>query len=128
MELAWHSTPHVAAQPLDRFFSITERGSTLTREVRGGLVTFVTMVYIVVLNPLIIGTVQDKNGHFLGGGQAPTLGAVAAATALVACVLTLAMGIIGRYPFGLATGLGLNAFVAFQVATKMSWPRPWAWW
>src|SRR6185312_6608906 len=60
-------------------------------------------------------------GHFLGGGSVPNLAAVAAATALVACVMTLAMGVIGRYPFGLATGLGLNAFVAFQVATRMSW-------
>jgi len=107
---------------MDRFFSITRRGSSVSREIRGGLVTFVTMVYIVVLNPLIIGTVKDGHGHFLGGGAAPNLAAVAAATALVACVLTLAMGIIGRYPFGLATGLGLNAFVAFQVATRMSWP------
>jgi AGZA family xanthine/uracil permease-like MFS transporter len=107
---------------LDRYFSITERGSTVATEVRGGLVTFVTMVYIVVLNPLIIGTVKDADGRFLGGGQAPALGAVAAATALVACVLTLAMGLVGRYPFALATGLGLNAFVAFQVATRMSWP------
>jgi adenine/guanine/hypoxanthine permease len=107
---------------LDRYFGITERGSTVATEVRGGLVTFVTMVYIVVLNPLIIGTVKDADGKFLGGGQAPALGAVAAVTALVACVLTLAMGLIGRYPFALATGLGLNAFVAFQVATRMSWP------
>src|SRR6185503_20814359 len=103
---------------VDRYFAITRRGSTVLREARGGLVTFVTMVYIVVLNPLIIGTVKDKGGHFLGGGQAPALAAVAAATALVACVLTLAMGIVGRYPFALATGLGLNAFVAFQVAAK----------
>jgi AGZA family xanthine/uracil permease-like MFS transporter len=107
---------------LDRFFHISERGSTPTGELRGGLVTFVTMVYIVVLNPLIIGTVPDANGNFLGGGKAPALAAVAAATALVACVLTIAMGVIGRYPFALATGLGLNAFVAFQVASKMSWP------
>lgn len=107
---------------VDRFFSITQRGSTVVREVRGGLVTFVTMVYIVVLNPLIIGTVKDSGGHFLGGGSVPNLAAVAASTALVACVMTLAMGVIGRYPFGLATGLGLNAFVAFQVATRMSWP------
>jgi AGZA family xanthine/uracil permease-like MFS transporter len=111
-----------ATTGLDRFFSITERGSTVSRELRGGLVTFVTMVYIVVLNPLIIGTVKDVNGKFLGGGQAPALAAVAAVTALVACVLTIAMGLIGRYPFALATGLGLNAFVAFQVATRMSWP------
>ena len=107
---------------LDRFFSITERGSTLIRELRGGLVTFVTMVYIVVLNPLIIGTVPDADGNFLGGGKAPALAAIAAVTAFVACVLTIAMGVIGRYRFALATGLGLNAFVAFQVATKMSWP------
>lgn len=110
------------AGSLDRFFSITERRSTVPRELRGGLVTFVTMVYIVVLNPLIIGTVKDANGKFLGDGQAPALAAVAAATALVACVLSIAMGVIGRYPFALATGLGLNAFVAFQVATRMSWP------
>lgn len=110
------------AGSLDRFFGITERRSTMTRELRGGLVTFVTMVYIVVLNPLIIGTVQDHDHKFLGGGQAPALAAVAAATALVACVLSIAMGVIGRYPFALATGLGLNAFVAFQVASLMSWP------
>jgi AGZA family xanthine/uracil permease-like MFS transporter len=107
---------------LDRYFSITERGSTVAQEVRGGVVTFVAMVYIVVLNPLIIGTVQDANGNYLGGGKAPALAAVAAVTALLACVLTIAMGLIGRYPFALATGLGLNAFVAFQVATQMSWP------
>ena len=107
---------------LDRFFSISARGSNVTREIRGGVVTFVTMVYIVVLNPLIIGTAKDVNGHFLGGGSAPNLSAVAAVTALVAAVLTLLMAFVGRYPFALATGLGLNAFVAFQVASRMSWP------
>ena len=54
---------------LDRFFQISERGSTVGREMRGGLVTFFTMAYIVVLNPLIIGTPPDGNGHFLGGGD-----------------------------------------------------------
>ena len=108
---------------LDRFFSISERGSTIAREARGGLVTFVTMVYIVVLNPIIIGTAKDANGNFLGtGSAAPKLAAVAAVTALVAAFFTLLMGIVGRYPFALATGLGLNAFVAFQVASRMSWP------
>lgn len=108
--------------PVDRFFGVTERGSTVVRELRGGLVTFVTMVYIVVLNPLIIGTVTDDRDLYLGGGHAPNLASVAAVTALVAAVMTLAMGIVGRYPFAIATGLGLNAFVAFQVASKMSWP------
>ncbi len=106
---------------VDRYFSISERGSTAVRELRGGLVTFVTMVYIVVLNPLTIGTVPDKGGQLLGGGHVPHISSIAAVTALVAAVMTLAMGIVGRYPFALATGLGLNAFVAFQVASKMSW-------
>src|SRR4029079_12059653 len=57
----------------DRFFSITERGSTVAREARGGLVTFVTMVYIVVLNPLIIGTVKDAHARFTGVVQDPAL-------------------------------------------------------
>jgi AGZA family xanthine/uracil permease-like MFS transporter len=100
---------------LDRYFKITERGSTVERELRGGLTTFFTMAYIVVLNPLIIGTAKDKGGHLLGVPR------VAAVTALVACVMTLAMGIVGRYPFALATGLGLNAFVAFSIASEMSW-------
>lgn len=101
---------------LDRYFSITARGSSVRQEVRGGLVTFFAMAYIVVLNPLIIGTAPDKQHHFLG---IPT---VAAVTALVAAVMTIAMGVIGRYPYGLATGLGLNAFLAVNVASKMSWP------
>ncbi|RZS87510.1 AGZA family xanthine/uracil permease-like MFS transporter [Motilibacter rhizosphaerae] len=107
---------------LDAYFSITERGSSWQREVRGGLATFFTMAYIVVLNPLILGTVQDADKHFLGGrdsGHAIVL--VAAATALVAGVVTLLMGVVGRYPYALATGLGLNAFVAFSIASEMSW-------
>ena len=58
---------------LDRYFSITERGSTVGREVRGGIVTFFTMAYIIVLNPLIIGTQTDGAGKFLGGGDAPNI-------------------------------------------------------
>ena len=105
---------------LDRFFHITERGSTVNREVRGGLVTFFTMAYIIVLNPLIIGTVPDADGQFLGGGDV-NLPLVAAATALVAGVLTIAMGVAANFPLALATGLGLNAFVAFSIASQMSW-------
>src|SRR6185437_6948444 len=67
---------------VDRFFKITERGSTVGREVRGGIATFFTMAYIVVLNPIIIGTQTDGTGAFLGGGSEPRLEMVAAATAL----------------------------------------------
>jgi len=106
---------------LDRYFHVTERGSTVSREIRGGLVTFFTMAYIVVLNPLIIGTAPDADGKFLGGGSAPDLALVAAATALVAGLLTILMGVVANFPLALATGLGLNAFVAFSIASEMSW-------
>ena len=100
---------------LDRYFRITERGSTVRREVRGGVVTFMTMAYIVVLNPLIIGLAPDADGRTLG------IEAVAGVTALVAAVMTILMGVFGRLPIALATGLGLNAFLAVAVATRMSW-------
>ncbi len=106
---------------LDTYFKISERGSTLAREVRGGFVTFFTMAYIVALNPLIIGLAKDADGKFLGGGDAPNLAAVAAMTALMAGVLTILMGVVGNYPMALATGLGLNTFVAVGIASQMSW-------
>ena len=106
---------------LDRFFKISERGSTIEREVRGGVVTFFTMAYIVVLNPLILGFVKDADGKFLGGGAAPNLAAIAAGTALVAGIMTILMGVVANFPLALATGLGLNACVAFSIATKMTW-------
>ena len=106
---------------LDNLFKISERGSTVGREVRGGLVTFFTMAYIVALNPLILGFVKDGEGKFLGGGDAPNLPLIAAATALVAGVLTIMMGLVGNFPLALATGLGLNSFVAYGIATKMTW-------
>lgn len=108
---------------IDGFFRISERGSTIGTEVRGGLVTFFTMSYIIVLNPLIIGTVPDGTGQFLGGGDAPNLGMVAAATALVAGILSILMGVVARFPLALAAGLGLNAVVAYSIASRegMTW-------
>ena len=106
---------------LDSYFKITQRGSTVGREVRGGVVTFFTMAYIVALNPLIIGLSKDADGKFLGGGDAPNLAMIAATTALIAGILTILMGVVGNYPLALATGLGLNTFVAVGIATKMSW-------
>lgn len=126
-EMAESGTRKAAAESrpqggaLDRYFKISERGSTVGREVRGGLVTFFTMAYIIVLNPLIIGTGKDVTGAFLGGGSAPNLAQVAAVTALVAGLLTILMGVVANFPLALATGLGLNAFVAFSIATQMTW-------
>jgi AGZA family xanthine/uracil permease-like MFS transporter len=99
----------------DRFFEISRRGSTVGREVRGGLATFFTMAYIVVLNPLILGSAVD------GDGKKLALPAVAAATALVAGLMTLLMGVVGRFPLALAAGLGVNALVAYEIAPQMTW-------
>ena len=106
---------------LDKYFKISERGSTVGQEIRGGVVTFFTMAYIVALNPLIIGLAKDGDGKFLGGGDAPNLPLVAAATALIAGVLTILMGVVANFPLALATGLGLNTFVAVAIASKMTW-------
>ena len=109
----------------DRYFHMTERGSNLGTEVRGGIVTFVTMAYIVVLNPLIVGTAKDINGNFPGGGQdiGEAISLVAAATALVAGIMTIFMGVLGRFPIAIAAGLGLNGFLAFGLAPYMTWPQ-----
>ena len=101
---------------LDRYFGITVRRSTVGREVRGGFTTFFTMAYIVVLNPIIL------SGADIEGGTLP-FGSIAAVTALLAGALTILMGIVGRYPFALATGLGINAIVAVFAATQLTWPE-----
>ncbi|QOV39189.1 NCS2 family permease [Streptomyces ferrugineus] len=100
---------------VDRYFKISERGSTFAREIRGGFATFFTMAYILVLNPIILGSAKDKFGHQLDAVQLTT------ATALVAAVMTVIMGVGGNLPLALAAGLGLNAVVAFQIAPLMSW-------
>jgi AGZA family xanthine/uracil permease-like MFS transporter len=108
---------------LDNFFKITERGSSVEREIRGGVVTFFTMAYILVLNPLILGFVPDSTGAYLGGGpgDGSNLPVIAAGTALVAGLMTILMGAVANYPLALATGLGLNAFVANAVARQSTW-------
>nr|WP_255549541.1 NCS2 family permease [Corynebacterium sp. TAE3-ERU12] len=104
---------------MDRYFHITERGSTTGTELRAGVVTFFAMAYIILLNPLIIGTVADVNGVVLG------IAPVAAATAFAAGILTIAFGVFAKYPFGLATGLGINTLVAVTFVSNqgMTWPE-----
>ena len=107
---------------LDSYFKIKERGSSVSREIRGGVVTFFTMAYIVALNPLILGNVKDQNGEFLGGSTTgANYAAIAAMTALMAGLLTILMGTVANFPLALATGLGLNTFVAVGIAAKMTW-------
>lgn len=105
-----------ATSGLSTYFKLTERGSTLGREIRGGFATFFAMSYIVVLNPLILQG-ADTNGYELG------IARVAAATAFVGGLLSIVMGLWAKQPFALATGLGVNALVAVTVATNpgLSW-------
>lgn len=113
------STPDAVAPPalLERLFHIHRRGSTVGREVRGGLTTFVAMSYIVLLNPLILGGAADVTGAKLTTTELTT------ATALAAAVMTVLMGLVGNAPLAMAAGLGVNGIVAFQLAPTMTWPQ-----
>ncbi len=101
----------------DRFFEITRRGSTIPAEIRGGVVTFVTMAYIVILNPIILSSGTDVAGDTLGFTQ------VAATTALTAGVMTVLFGLVTRLPFAFAAGLGINSFLAVSVVGQVTWPE-----
>ena len=94
---------------LDGFFRISERGSSVRTEIGAGVTTWLTMAYILFLNPFILGLVTDRAGVTLDAGQ------ILSVTALVAGIATLAMGLYANYPFALAAGLGLNGFVAFTL-------------
>jgi AGZA family xanthine/uracil permease-like MFS transporter len=90
-----------------QYFKFAERKTTLGTEARAGLTTFLVMAYIIFLNGNIIAKPL---------GLDPT--AVAAGTALIAGLMTIAMGVVGNYPFALAAGLGINALVAFTLTAK----------
>ncbi|MGW4339657.1 NCS2 family permease [Rhodococcus koreensis] len=114
-----------APKLLDNYFKITERGSTVGAEIRGGVVTFVAMAYIVVLNPLILGSFSpddavaktDVLGNILPVNQ------VAAVTALVAGLMSIVFGVVANYPFAIAAGLGINSLLAVTIAPQVTWPE-----
>ncbi len=91
---------------LDSFFKLSERHTSVSQEFRGGLVTFITMAYILILNPAILSAIPDS-------GITPA--AIAAGTALVAGLLSIAMGVFANFPIAMAAGMGLNAVVAFSL-------------
>lgn len=94
---------------LDKFFKISENGSTMRTEIIAGITTFMTMVYILAVNPGILSaTGMDKDAVFT-------------ATALSAVIATLVMALVARLPFALAPGMGLNAFFAFTVVLGMGY-------
>lgn len=96
---------------MDRFFAFKEKGTNIRREVLAGLTTFLTMVYIVVVNPAVL----EKSGM--------DFGAVFVATVLASAISTLIMGIFANYPIAIAPGMGLNAYFAFSVVghSRIGW-------
>ncbi|MEV5977450.1 NCS2 family permease [Streptomyces sp. NPDC052114] len=101
---------------LDRYFHISLRGSTVAREVRGGVTTFMAMAYILLLNPLIL------SGKDAAGDTMATK-AVITATAFAAAFTTLLMGFVGKVPLALAAGLSVSGVISSQVAPEMTWPQ-----
>jgi AGZA family xanthine/uracil permease-like MFS transporter len=97
---------------LERRFRLADRRTDVRTELLGGVATFLTMSYILFVNPAI-----------LSAAGLP-FGAVAVATAIAACVATLAMGLLTNLPFALAPGLGINAVVAFDIVLGrgVEWP------
>lgn len=94
---------------LNRMFHLTENHTTVRTEVLAGITTFMTMAYILAVNPLILSTTgMDK-------------GAVLTATALASCLGTVLMAVFANYPFALSAGMGLNAFFAFTVVMQMGY-------
>ena len=94
---------------LEKLFKLSENKTDVKTEVIAGITTFMTMAYILVVNPLILGDAgMDK-------------GAVFVATAVSAAVATLVMALYANYPFVLAPGMGLNAFFAYTVVKTMGY-------
>ena len=98
-----------ASDILERYFELEKNGSTIKKEVIAGITTFMTMAYILVVNPLIL---KDAGMDF---------GAVFTATAVSAIIGTLVMAIWAKLPFALAPGMGLNAFFAYGVVLGMGY-------
>ena len=102
---------------LDKFFELSARESTVGAEIRGGMVTFIAMAYIVVLNPIILSDAKDVDGNSLDFAQ------VSATTSLAAGVMTVLFGLVARLPFAFAAGLGINSFLATTVVGSLTWPE-----
>lgn len=94
---------------LERVFHLSERHTDVKTEVMAGITTFMTMAYILAVNPNILSASGMDSG------------AVFTATALVSCISTLLMAVFANYPFALAPGMGLNAYFAYTVVLGMGY-------
>ena len=111
-------------QRLKDFFGIEQKGSSIRIELLGGLTTFLTMAYILFVNPSIMGgVVTGDDGLPLQLVAGLDLQAVFLATAIAAGVATIAMGLFAKLPIALAPGMGLNAFFSYTIVVNMG--RTW---
>lgn len=94
---------------MEKFFKFAEHNTNLKTEITAGVTTFMTMAYIIFVNPFIL------------SAAGMDFGAVMTATIIAAGVTTILMGLVTNYPFALASGMGLNAFFAFVVAAQFGW-------
>ena len=110
-----------ATGALARYFELSARGTDVATEVRAGLATFMVMAYIIFVNPSILGFAGIPDLAGKGLPFAPTL----TATCLTAGVLSIVMGLYTKYPLAMAPGMGLNAFVAFELVANrgLTWPQ-----
>ncbi|MGN1045420.1 MAG: NCS2 family permease [Candidatus Methanomethylophilaceae archaeon] len=99
-------------ETLDSFFHITERGSTLSTEIKGGIITFLAMCYILVANPTIVSAAY------------PNFDQIFTATAVAACISCILMGIYARFPVALAPGMGINAFITYTIVWGLGFTYP----
>ncbi|MDX6380102.1 MAG: adenine/guanine/hypoxanthine permease [Rubrobacteraceae bacterium] len=104
--------PGESASVLGGFFRFSERGTTLRTEVVAGFTTFMTMAYIIFVNPNILGT----------NGTGLSIPGVFFATCIAAAAASIAMGLFANFPIALASGLGLNAVVAFTLILGLQLP------
>jgi AGZA family xanthine/uracil permease-like MFS transporter len=104
--------PPVRTGKLDRYFLLSERGTTTRTEVLAGFTTFLTMAYIVLVNPAILGQAGMP------------IASVAAATCFAAAFASILMGLVANTPLALAPGMGLNAYFSFTVVQQMGVPWP----
>ena len=98
---------------IDRYFGVAASGSTVSRELRAGLTTFLTMSYVLLVNPEVLGS-----AIVIPDGFAKLL----VVTALAAAIGSLLMGLVARYPFAQAPGMGLNAYFAYTVVLEQKIP------
>jgi AGZA family xanthine/uracil permease-like MFS transporter len=103
---------------LEQMFALRTRGATVGTEVLAGATTFMVMAYIIFVNPAILSFAGVPGLAGQGPGFAPTL----AATCLVAGILTTLMGLVTNYPLAMASGMGLNAVVAYQLVAGLKLP------